>query len=164
MIRFEQCDPMLCIAIREEACRLFEHEPSRFVDRSRKFINRGLEDESGHYFSLRHDACPPQLQTWFSLVAPRLPDLELDQAYINVYPPGSFIPPHRDVTRQGQRGMAVVALQSHPSQGLTWFGKMAKAHHVHDEVGQALIFESLAVVHAMPIVTELRLSIVYLYR
>lgn len=164
MIRLEQCDPILCAAVREEACRLFEQEPSRFTDRSRKFVNRGLVDESGQYFSMRHDACPTELRAWLGQIAPRLTGYELDQASINVYPPGCVIPPHRDVTGEGHRAMAVVPLQSHSRQGLTWFGTMARSHHVNDEVGQALIFESLAVVHSVPAVTELRLSIVYLYR
>lgn len=164
MMRLEQCDPILCVAIREEACHLFDQERSRFVDRSRSFVNRGLDGESSHYYSMRHDACPADIRSWLGQIAPRLPDHELDQAYINVYPPGSFIPPHRDVTREGHRAMVVVPLQSHPTQGLTWYGEMAKSHHVIDEVGRAVIFESLAVVHAVPAVTELRLSIVYLYR
>lgn len=166
MIRFEQCDPVLSAVIREEALYLFEHEPSRFIDRGVRFVNLGVAGDRGHYYSLRHDAAPQDVREWLGLLAQKLPDLTLDQAYINVYPPGGFIPIHRDNTAEGHLAMAIVALQSNPHQGLQWFedGDLRQEHFIPDELGQASIFDSLATLHAVPAVTEPRLSIVYLYR
>ncbi|MFL1552514.1 hypothetical protein ACI77I_26095 [Pseudomonas sp. D47] len=164
MIRLEQCDPVLCAALREEACQLFEREPSRFTNRAKRFVNVGIAGDAGHYYSLRHDACPAFMRTELSRLAPRLAGMELDQAYINVYPQGSFIPPHRDNTREGHLAMVVVPLQSSLAQGITWYDALDTAHHVIDQIGQAVIFDSLAIVHSVPVVTELRLSIVFLYR
>lgn len=166
MIRVEQCDPILCASLREEACHLFEHEPSRFIDRSRKFVNVGVEGDVGRYYSVRHDACPTFMLGELARLAPRLEGHELDQAYINVYPSGYFIPAHRDVTSEGHLAMVIVPLQSHPSQGVTWYedSTLSKSHHIVDEIGQALIFPSLATIHAVPPVSDLRLSIVFLYR
>ncbi|MDA8484391.1 2OG-Fe(II) oxygenase [Pseudomonas resinovorans] len=166
MIRLEQCDPVLAAAIRDETGSLFECQTSRFFDRSRHFINRGLEGDTGRYFSLRHDAAPGLVRLWLSLLAPTVPDLELDQGYINVYPAGGFIPPHRDNTGEGHLAMAVVPLQSHPEQGLMWYedSTLARGHFIPDQIGQAVIFDSLAIPHAVPPVAEPRFSIVYLYR
>lgn len=164
MIRFEQCDPVLCTAVRDEACRMFELAPSRFTDRSKMFVNHGIAGDSGRYYSVRHDACPTEVRNWLGQLAPRLAGYELDQAYINAYPIGSFIPPHRDNTREGHLAMVVVPLQSDPVQGVTWYDEQGVAHHVVDEIGQAVIFHSLAIVHAVPFVTQPRFSVVYLYR
>lgn len=164
MVRLEQCDPVLCAALREEACQLFEREPSRFIDRSQRFVNLGIAGDFGHYYSVRHDACPEFMRVELSHLAPRLAGHELDQAYVNVYQAGSFIPPHRDNTREGHLAMVIVPLQSDPVQGVTWYDEQGTAHHIVDEIGQALMFNSLAIVHAVPVVSSLRLSIVFLYR
>jgi hypothetical protein len=111
MIQFEQCDPVLAASIREEALRLFEHEPSRFVDRSEQFVNLGVNGDVGRYYSMRHDAAPTNVWNWLGLLAPKLPGLELDQAYINIYLLGGFIPVHRDNTSEGHLAMAVIPLQ-----------------------------------------------------
>lgn len=163
MVRLEQCDRELCAVLREEACRLFEQAPLRFVDRSRKFVNVGIAGDAGHYFSLHHERCPASMRTQLSLLAPRLKDHELDRAQIHVYPPNSFIPAHRPRC-EGHLAMAVVPLQSNPVQGLTWYDALDRGHHVLDEIGRALIFESLAVVHAVRVVTEMRVSVMFLYR
>ncbi|CAI8741083.1 hypothetical protein EMIT0324P_170005 [Pseudomonas chlororaphis] len=60
--------------------------------------------------------------------------------------------------------MVVVPLQSNPVQGITGYDELDGAYYVIDEIGQALIFESLAVIHAVRVVTEMRLSVVFLYR
>lgn len=164
MIRLEQCNPVLSAVMREEAIHLFEHEPSRFIDRSTRFVNVGVSGDVGRYYSLRHDAAPTDLRGWLGLLAPKVLGLDLDQAYINVYPPGGFVPVHRDNTAEGHLAMAIVALQSSPTQGLTWYDEQGQAHFLADELGQAAIFDNLATLHAVPAVTELRLSIVYLYR
>ncbi|MBB6155163.1 hypothetical protein HDC30_002386 [Pseudomonas sp. JAI115] len=133
------------------------------MDRSRKHTHIGIAGDAGHYYSLRHERCTASMRTALSLLAPRLQGHELDRAYINMYPSNSFIPANRCVC-EGPWRMAVVPLQSHPVQGVTWYDAMDKAHHVIDEIGRALIFESLAVMHAVRVVTQLRLSAVFLYR
>lgn len=164
MVRVEQCDPVVCGELRAETCRMFEQEVSRFTDRSQRFVNIGISGDSGRYFSMRHDACPAFVLKQLSSLAPRLANHELDQAYINVYPVGSFIPAHRDNTAHGHLAMVVVPLQSDTAQGLTWFDEHEEAHHVIDRIGQAVIFDSLAIIHSVPVVTSLRLSVVFLYR
>lgn len=164
MVRLEQCDPIVCASVRDQACQLFELKPSRFTDRSQKFVNIGIAGDSGRYYSVRHDACPAALLAELSRLAPRLANHELDQAYINVYPVGSFIPPHRENTREGHLAMVVVPLQSEIEQGVSWVDEQERQFHVVDVIGQAVIFDSLAIVHSVPPVTRLRLSIVFLYR
>ena len=92
MVRLEQCDPIVCASVRDQACQLFELKPSRFTDRSQKFVNIGIAGDSGRYYSVRHDACPAALLAELSRLAPRLANHELDQAYINVYPVGASSP------------------------------------------------------------------------
>lgn len=164
MIRYEQCDPVLAALIREEALHLFGCEPSRFINRGIQFVNRGISGSVGRYFSLRHDAAPKELRTLLGQLPPKLASYQLDQAYINVYPPSAFIPIHRDTTAEGHLAMAVVPLQSHPRQGLAWYDDDDQQHLIADELGQAVIFDSLATRHAVPAVIVQRLSIVYLYR
>ncbi|WP_415259796.1 hypothetical protein [Pseudomonas chlororaphis] len=80
-----------------------------------------------------------------------------------MYPPNSFMLVHRNAC-EGCRTMVVVPLQSNPVQGITGYDELDGAYYVIDEIGQALIFESLAVIHAVRVVTEMRLSVVFLYR
>jgi hypothetical protein len=164
MIQFEQCDPVLAVCIREEALYLLAHEPSRFIDRGKHFVNLGVDGKSGHYYSLRHDAAPTKLRQWLGQFPPKVGGYQLDQAYINIYPAGGFMPIHRDNTDEGHLGMAVIPLQSHPLQGLNWYSDDGQKHFIADELGQAVVFDSLAIQHAVPAVFELRLSTVYLYR
>jgi hypothetical protein len=60
--------------------------------------------------------------------------------------------------------MVVVPLQSDIEQGVSWVDEQERQFHVVDVIGQAVIFDSLAIVHSVPPVTRLRLSIVFLYR
>ncbi|CAI8760334.1 hypothetical protein [Pseudomonas zeae] len=163
MVRLEQCDPVLCAVLREETCRLFEKAPIRFINRSRKFRNVGIAGDAGHFYSLRHEHCTPSMRTELSLLAPRLKNYELDRAYIHVFPPNSFIPAQR-FSSEEHLAMAVVPLQSSSVQGVTWYDAWDRAHHVIDGAGQALIFENLSIVHAVRVVTQKRVSAVFLYR
>lgn len=164
MIRLEQCDPVLSASICEEVIELFELHPSLFAKRSQHVASVGTSGGMGHYYSLCHDAAPENVRSWLGLLAPKLQGLTLDRAHINMYPPGSHVSPYSDGPAPGSLAMAVVALQRHPMQGVTWYdcNNPSQGHLIPDELGQAVIF-CLGTLHSVATVVDRRCSIAFLY-
>jgi hypothetical protein len=142
------------LALAAECERL--EEPRWFKRHKINSIPTTVGNTAASYWFLGDKQQPKAFNQLLRDLAPVIPGIKLDEAIINRYLPGDFMPEHID------RSLAfvnVVIPLTDTGEGLTRAGEL-----VVDQPGVAHLFPATSVPHAVPPVTKLRYSLIYLYR
>lgn len=113
-------------------------------------------DPTASYWFLGDRQQTPEFNKLLRSVAPVIPGLKLEEAIINRYLPGDYMPEHID--RSVYFVNVVVAL-TETGDGLTREGVL-----LVDEPGVAHLFAAQSVPHGVAPVSKLRYTLIYLYR
>lgn len=131
-------------------------EDARWFKRSKINSMPTSGDPTSSYWFLGDRQQPTEFNRLLRSVAPVIPGVKLEEAIINRYLPGDYMPEHVD--RSVYFVNVVVALTD-TGDGLTREGVF-----LVDEPGVAHLFAAKSVPHAVPPVSHLRYTLIYLYR
>jgi|TARA_B110000908_G_scaffold171637_1_gene235116 hypothetical protein len=163
----------------EEVCNEIveysEKRPNIFRDRSKEYVNRGVDGDVGNYYAaeISRKSLVPLWKKYFKDL--RFKEFAPVEVQINKYDPGAFIPPHVDNSMAFHT--ICVPLQTDPDNCLIFGDKEVYHNNINineaekeekikvfkDKKGYGYHFEGMKPVHWVPPVTSKRYSLVIIF-
>ncbi|MEE9357726.1 hypothetical protein [Candidatus Vondammii sp. HM_W22] len=136
---------------------------SRWIDRRKQSINRGIRGEVGRYHSAGHRSLPEPLRNSILSLAPNPGGCDLVEFVVNRYEADDFIPRHADIAYSTY--FEVLSLQDSESRLRIWddSGENVMAD-VQDKLGQVVQIFEPGLIHDVPEVFQRRHVVIFLYQ
>jgi len=147
---YELIEPQSALTLREELMALPD---AYWVDRSKYYVNTGLQGEVGRYLSMGDRSMPAALKETLIGVAPTK-DIPLTEVVVNKYRKGDFLPKHVD--EAGVKYCVLLSLED-SVEGLSSLDGL-----IPDKAGWAKEIP-LSLVHWIEPAEKPRFTIIFLY-
>lgn len=144
--------PHLCNELVKEIKQL---HPARWIKRIRLQVGRGVNSLDCSYSCVLNEGFGKEYLNRLKEVAPEIEGARLAEVVVNRYDPGDYIPTHWD------RTLYLYNMLINLQTGTDGIVINDKFHP--DEIGRAVIFKGAGTVHSVPLVKELRYTLIYLY-